>query len=142
MSDYKRSEVEDVIKSGPSGGPDYAFKVKAFGTQDSKHLSATRDQLRCLADVLDETNPPTLLPLANGHRVIRADVKSNTSGQFPHEGVVLADQGEGEHERYVVWRVYLHRGECRWLAEHGEYSSNLDRAVRYYDRRRGVAVAE
>jgi hypothetical protein len=130
--DYYRKEITDTI----DGGVDDHFRVKVFGKVDSKHLNVTVDQLRNLADAMDETNPPSLLPLLNGARVIQADVEFD--GRGVGNGYVIAEHDE----QLVVWRVWLHKGQCRWLAETGDYCGavtvqNMHKAIaNYNDRRR------
>lgn len=132
--DYYRSEITDAINAGVRD--DDHFRVKVFANRDSRFLTVSADQLRCLADVMDETNPPTLLPLQNGHRVFRSDTWFRPDGVG--EGYVIADvSGESGHE-FVTWHVYLHEGECRWLAEHGDYCSTIESAIESFNERRGV----
>lgn len=138
QSDYYRSQITDVITAGVAD--DDHFRVKVFGKRDSKFLAVNPDQLRCLADVLDETNPPTLLPLQNGHRVIRADTWFRPDGVG--EGYVIADVSSESAHQFVTWHVYLHEGECRWLAEHGDYCSTIEKALVSFNERRGDAVAQ
>lgn len=132
--DYYRTQIQDTIEAGVV--EDDHFRVKVFGKRDSKFMTINIDQMRCLADVMDETNPPSLLPLQNGHRVLRADVRFDSAGMGL--GHVIADvSGESAHE-FVVWTVYLHKGESRWLAENGDYCSTIEKARASFDDRRGV----
>lgn len=134
-TDYYRKEIDDVIASNRNdNGHTYTAKVKVFGRRDSKHLDVSVDALRNLADAMDTDRPPSLLPMMNGSRVLRADVRFDDRGVG--SGVVLAER-DGQ---FVTWRVYLHKGECRWLAETGDYSSNIERAEADYNERRGVTV--
>lgn len=128
--DYYRRSITDVLAAGPMRGEDF-YRVRVLGHEDSKHLNISEDQLRVLADVMDETNPPSLLPMLNNSRVLAADVTFTADGIGT--GYVLAQARENE---WVTWRVWLHKGQCRWLAEAGEYHSSFDLAMTDYHERR------
>lgn len=136
--DYYRKEITDVIEAGPQKDEDF-FRVKVFGKTDSKHLNVTADQLRTLADAMDETNPPSLLPMHNGARVIRADVEDRVEGTAHGYAIAHLTSEESGHE-YVVWAVSRRRNDCRWYADNGDYRSTIERATERFNERRGVTV--
>lgn len=73
-----------------------------------------------------------MIKLANGRRVLRADLKSD-------RGVVLAVARANE---WVTWTVGLDGSTDTWHAFHGHYFNTLTEAVADYDDRRGMPALE
>lgn len=80
----------------------------------------------------------SLIPMANGSRVLLADLKSYPDGS--QDGTVLASlsptQSKDQYVVWSIWRTAEDEVDERWEAVWGDYFASYADAVEHYNLRR------